>query len=49
VDTDSIRASLAARKVAFRTKPDQQFDWSITEKQLSDAGYDSAELLHKAQ
>lgn len=45
VESDSIRTSLAARKVLFRTKKDQPFDLPAARKALADAGYDKAEVV----
>jgi hypothetical protein len=45
VEPDSIRTSLAARKVLFRTKKDQPFDLPAAKKALADAGYDKVEVV----
>ena len=45
VEPDSVRPSLASRRVAFRTKKDQSFDLTAARKVLHDAGYDEVELV----
>ena len=45
VEADSVRPSLASRKVLFRTKKDQTFDLTAARKALNDAGYDKVEVV----
>lgn len=45
VEPDSIRTSLAARKVLFRTKKDHAFDLPAARKALADAGYAKVEVV----
>lgn len=45
VELDSVRPSLAARKVLFRLKKDHAFDLPAARKALSDAGYNEVEVV----
>lgn len=45
VEPDSVRPSLAARKVLFRLKKDHTFDLPAAQKALAAAGYDEVEVV----
>ena len=45
VEPDSVRPSLASRRVVFRTKNGQPFDLTAARNALRDAGYDEVELV----
>ena len=47
IEPDSVRPSLASRRVLFRTKQDHASDLTAVTKALQDAGYDKVELVSK--
>lgn len=45
VEPDSVRPSLASRKVLFQVKKGHAFDLLATRKALANSGYDKVEVV----